>query len=287
MEWGEVNMRLIWLILASVVLSGQTYVYDANGRKVLLPGPEEKREKRMVEEGPNGKVSEEVIERRDVNGNKLPAETVRTVERKGESGETIVESTTYRTDLNGKMTVAERQVETTRKKGEQTFSTTVVEQPTVNGGFVAVERTDSQAVSKGDKTQTNRSTYVRDASGNFVEAVREQSERVSDAKGVREVTQEYRNAPTGKMELSGQRVKVDQTNSDGTSTSEITIYGVAAPGRAAEGQLQLREQQLVKVQPGEGNTQVESISVRRPDLADSKLGEYQKVSEKVTTKPKP
>ncbi len=280
-------MRFIWLVCVCMVLSGQTYVYDANGRKALLPSPEEKRERKVVEEGPNGRVSEELVERRDVNGNKLPAEKVKIVERKGESGETIVESTTYRTDLNGKMTVAERQIETTRKQGDKTFASTVIEQPTVNGGFAEVEKTASQVVTSGEKTVTNRSTYVRDASGRFVEAVREQSERSPDGKGVKEVTQEYRNAPTGKMELTGQRIKMDQKNADGTSTSEITVYGVAAPGRTGDGQLQLREQQLVQRQPGEGNTEVESISIRRPNLTDSKLGEYQKVGEKVVTNPKP
>lgn len=280
-------MRKMLLMLAGGVLSGQIYVYDSDGRRVLLPSPEEKRERRVVENGPNGKVSEETIERKDANGNKLPAEKVRIVERKGESGETIVESTTYRSDLNGKMTAAERQVQTTQQQGRQTLTTTVVEQSTVNGGFTEVERRKSEAIAAGKNTKTNRSTYVRDANGNFVEAVREFVELSPDGKGLKEVTQEYRNAPTGKMELSGQRVKLDMVNPDGTSTSEISIYGVAAPGRTAGGELKLREQQLVTVRPGSENTKVESISIRRPDLADSKLGAYQKVGEKVSPKEKP
>jgi len=97
--------------------------------------------------------------------------------------------------------------------------------------------------------------------------------------------QEYRNAQSGKMELSGQRVKVDIPNPDGSTTSEVTIYGAVAQGRAADGKLKLREQQLITTKPGPGNTQVESISIRRPDLSDSKLGAYQKVGEKITQKP--
>ncbi len=280
-------MRFLLLILAGTVLSGQIYVYDANGRKVLLPSPEEKRERRVIEDGPGGRVSEEVIERRDVNGNRLPPEKVKIVERQGPAGEKIVESITYRSDLNGRLAPAERQVQTVTEQSGQTLTTTIVEQPTVNGSFATVEKIASQTVSADGKSRTNRSTYVRDANGNFVEAVREQIERAPEGKGVKEVVQEYRNAATGRLELSGRRIKVDTVNTDGTSTSEITIYGAVAQGRTADGQVKLREQQLVTVKPGPGNTQVESISIRRPDLADSKLGPYQKVGEKVVPKPQP
>ena len=70
----------------------QIYVYDVDGRRVLLPAPEEKRERRVVEDGPNGRVSEEIVERRDANGNKLPPEKLRVVEKQGADGATIVET---------------------------------------------------------------------------------------------------------------------------------------------------------------------------------------------------
>lgn len=264
----------------------QIYVYDVDGRRVLLPAPEEKRERRVVEEGPNGRVSEEIVERRDANGNKLPPEKLRVVEKQGPDGSTIVETTKYESDLNGRLAATERAVVTTQQQSGQTKTISVVERPTVNGSFAAVEKTASQTTSAYGKQQTNRSTYVLDQSGNFVEAVRELIEKAPEGKGAKEVTQEFRNAPTGKMELTGQKIKIDSLNPDGTSTSEITVYGVAAPGRSADGPLKLREQQLITTRPGPGNTVIESISVRRPDLADSKLGVYQKVGEKVTQIPK-
>lgn len=265
----------------------QIYVYDTDGRRVLLAAPEEKRERRVVEDGPNGRVIEEIVMRRDANGNKLPPEKLRVVEKHGADGSTIVETTTYQSDLNGQMVATERAVVTTQQQqGGQTKTISVVERPTVNGSFAAVEKTASQTTAANGKQQTNRSTYVLDQSGKFVEAVRELIEKAQEGKGAKEVTQEFRNAPTGKMELTGKKIKIDTPNADGTSTSEITIYGVAAPGRTADGPLKLREQQLVTTRPGPGNTLIESISVRRPDLSDSKLGAYQKVGEKVTPMPK-
>lgn len=274
-------MRYLQTFLLPASLLAQIYVYDVDGRRVLLPSPDEKRERRLVEDGPNGRVSEEIIERRDVNGNKLPPEKLRIVERQGPGGESIVETTVYQSDLNGRLAPTERSTLTKQQQGGQTVSKTIIERPTVSGAMAAVEKSASQTTMVNGKELTNRSTYVLDQNGQFIEAVRESIEKSTEGKGAKEVVQEFRNAPTGKMELSGQRVKVDIPNPDGSSTSEITIYGAVAPGRVADGQLKLREQQLVVVKPGPGNTKIESISVRRPDLSDSKLGAYQKVGEKV------
>jgi hypothetical protein len=279
-------MRYLTLFTFSATMLAQIYVYDVDGRRVLLPAPEEKRERKVVEDGPNGRVIEETIERRDVNGNKLPPEKVRVVEKQGADGSQVVETTTFRSDLNGRLTPAERAVVTTQQQSGQRVTTSIIERPTVNGSFAAVEKMASQTTAADGKERTNRSTYVLDPSGRFVEAVRELIEKAPEGSGAKEVTQEFRNAPTGKMELAGQKIKIDTPNADGSSTSEITIYGAVAPGRTADGNLRLREQQLVTTRPGPGNTLVESISLRRPDLSDSKLGAYQKVGEKVIQLPK-
>lgn len=278
-------MRYLTSFLISTALAAQTYVYDVDGRRVLLPSPEEKRQRKVVEDGPGGRVVEDTIERRDVNGNKLPPEKVRVVERQAADGSKIVETTVMQSDLNGRLVATERSVVTTQKQGAQTFSSTVVERPTVNGTFAAVEKITSQTVADNGKEKTTRSTFVRDQNGSFTEAVRELVEKTPEGKGSREVVQEFRNAQTGKMEMTGQVVRVEIPGPDGSKTSEVSIYGAVAQGRTADGKLKLREQQVVAVRPGPGNTQVESISVRRPDLSDSKMGAYQKVGEKITQLP--
>lgn len=278
-------MRYLSLFAISTGLLAQIYVYDVDGRRVLLPSPDEKRSQKVLEDGPGGRVVEETIERRDVNGNKLPPEKVRIVEKQDASGATVVEKTVYQSDLNGRLAATERSTVTTQKQGARTLSNEVVERPTVNGTFAAVEKTSSQTASENGKQVTNRSTFVLDQSGNFVEAVRQLVEKAPEGSGVKEVVREYRNAQTGKLEMTEQRVKVEIPNADGSTTSEVSIYGAVAQGRTVDGKLKLREQQLVTTKPGPGNTQIESISVRRPDLSDAKLGAYQKVGEKVTQLP--
>jgi len=278
-------MRHILLLSISTALLGQIYVYDVDGRRVLLPSPVEKRTRTVVEDTPGSKVFEDIIERRDVNGNRLPPEKIRIVEKQTPGGEKTVETTVYQSDLNGHLGATERSIVTVQLQGAQTTTTAIVERPTVNGSFAAVEKTASETRKEGAKELTNRATYVLDQNGSFIEAVRESIEKTTEGKGFKEVALEYRNAPTGKMELTGQRVKVETSNADGSTTSEVSIYGTVAQGRTVDGQLKLREQQLVTTKPGPGNTQVESIRIRRPDLADSKLGAYEKVGEKITQLP--
>jgi hypothetical protein len=278
------RMRHLTSFLISTALVAQTYVYDVDGRRVLLPSPEEKRQRKVVEDGPGGRVTEEIIERRDVNGNKLPPEKVRVVEKQSADGAKVVETTVMQSDLNGRLVATERSVVTSQKVGTQTTATTVVE-PTVNGSFAAVEKISSQTTAVNGKETTTRSTFVLDQNGSFTEAVRELVEKTPEGKGTREVVQEFRNAQTGKMEMTGQMVRVEIPGADGSKTSEVSIYGAVAQGRTVDGKLKLREQQIVTVKPGPGNTLVESISVRRPDLSDSKMGAYQKVGEKITQLP--
>ncbi len=275
-------MRHLIALLAIHAALAQTTVYDSDGRPQTLPSFEESRTRKLLEDGPNGRIYEESVARRDASGKPLPAEKLRVVERKTLDGASVIETTTFRTDLNGKFSPTEHSVQTTLQQGPLTTISSTIEKPNISGGFVPVEKIASRTTaSSGGREVTSRSVYVPDANGRFVEAVRESRERAPDGKNIREVSSEYRNAISGQMELSGQKVTVEMRNPDGSSTSEITIYGLTAPGRPADGQLKLREQQMVTVKPGSNGTTVESFSVRRPNLSDQKLGAFEKVSVKV------
>lgn len=267
----------IFLVLA------QTYVVDANGRRVELPSGSETRDRKVIEQGPNGTVYEEVVKRRDASGNLLAPEKVRVAERVGPDGAKVVETTVYRGDLNGRFAPVERNVAESRQKEGAQVQTVVVERPNVNGGFDLVERSAAVTKAVDGKEVTNRSIYRPDSNGRMVEMVRQLAEKQQDELGrPKEVVTEYQSASTGKLEVSQQRVTVELKNPDGTTSSEITIYGMAAPGRPSDGALKLREQQLLTREAGPGNTVKESLSVRRPGVTDGdKLGNYQKVSEKI------
>ena len=275
-------MRHLIVLLTIHVALSQTTVYDSDGRPQTLPSFEESRTRKLVEDGPNGRIYEESVTRRDSTGRPLPTEKLRIIERKSADGASIVETTTFRADLNGRLSPTQRSVQTTLQQGPITTISSTIEKPNVSGGLVPVEKIASRTTaSDGGREVTSRSVYVPDANGRFIEAVRESRERAPDGKNIREVSNEYRNATSGQMELSGQKVTVEMRNPDGSSTSEITIYGLSAPGRPADSQLKLREQQLVTVKPGTNGTTVESFSVRRPNLNDQKLGAFEKVSVKV------
>ncbi len=280
-------MRILIALPLIAAALAQTVVYDSDGRPMPLPSIEESRKRKLIEDGPNGRVYEETVSQRDAAGRQLPAEKFRIVERNAADGANVVETTTYRADLNGRLSPVERSVQSSLKQGAITTVSNIIEKPSVSGGFVVVEKIAAQTTVAGPGRETTiRSVYVPDAGGRFIEAVRESKERTRDGANVREVSNEYRNASTGKMELSGQKVTVEVRSPDGSSTSEITIYGVAAPGRPADGQLKLREQQLLTVKPAANGAVVESLSIRRPDLSDQKLGAYRKLSEKTILPPK-
>ncbi len=279
-------MRILLLFIASI-LAAQTYTYDSDGRRVVLPSVSEDRRTRVVEEGPNGRVIEEIVRRKDPDGNPLPEERVRTMEKTGPAGETVVETLTYRADFNGRLSLAEKTTLSTAKAGDKTNTTTVVERPSVNGALSVVEKAAAETTIQNGREVTSRSIFRANASGGLSEAVRESVEKASVNGKMQETVTTYQNASTGQLELSQQKVTVSVAHPDGSSTSEITIYGVTAPGRLPDGKLKVREQQLLETKRGPGNTVVESFSVRRPDVTDSKLGAYQKVGERVREVPKP
>ena len=275
-------LRHLIALFALHTALAQTTVYDSDGRPQSLPSFEESRTRKLVEDGPNGRIYEESVARRDANGKPLPTEKLRIIERKSADGANVIETTTFRADLNGTLSATERAVETTLQQGQLTTISRTLEKPNINGGFVAVEKIASRTTAaEGGRQITNRSVYVPDANGRFVEALRESRERAPDGKNIREVSSEYRNATSGQMELSGQKITVEMRSPDGSSTSEITIYGLSAPGRPADGQMKIREQQLVTVKPGTNGSTVESLSVRRPNLSDQKLGTFEKISVRV------
>jgi hypothetical protein len=279
-------MKTVPLLFGALILTAQTqtFTYDYDGRRVPLPSAQESRKTLVREDTAGGRVLEELVQRRDASGNPLPAEKVRSITRQGADGAQVTETVIYRADINGRMEPRERTIATTQ--GDT--STVQYERPNINGGFEIVEKAASRTAKEDGKTIVNTSIYRVGNDGRLVEAARQVTERKPEGTGTREVISEYQNASTGKMELSQQKVTVSLANPDGSSTSEITIYGQAAPGRPMDGTLKIREQQLITAKPGPGNTIQETLSVRRPDLADpEKLGAYRKVAEKISEAPRP
>ncbi len=270
------------MIAILVLFAFQDYTYDLNGRKTVAPNQNPDRvEERVVEDSGGRKVTERTIRRADGQ-----PEKVRIEERKNADGSVTKETAVYRGDLNGRLNLAEKRFSELRKTATQLEETTVVQRGSLNGGLEVVERLERTGTIGPKVTQEEVKTFRKDPNGSFREAARQNIERREDNGKVTEQVAEYQAATAdGRLQLSGQKVSNAVKSPDGTVVTQVEVYGMAQPGRASRaGELKLREQQLIEQRPADGQTVVESFSVRRPDLEGKITGDFTKVSERTCQK---
>jgi hypothetical protein len=236
-----------------------------NGRTV----PMEQVEERVLRNDASGKLTERIIRRYDPQGNPLPPARETIEEEKRPDGSSTIQSTTYRTDINGNMQVTERSVTDTHKNSSGETSETVVQRPTANG-LQTVEK-QSQVVSKqGKDFQAESTTYRSDGNGGFFQAVRQTTEHTVQGSEVSENSAEYERGPNGDLQLHGQTVTKTVTRPDGSKDAVVNVYSRDVPGTVSgnESGLKLQEQQVIESALGPGNTVVQTVSVRRTSIAD-------------------
>lgn len=287
------------------VTSSSTYTYDVNGRRVAGPrtteikgpggsnfseyastvngrlAPLENVKERIVRDDASGKVIERIIQRYDQNGSPQPPEKVQVEQRKQYDGTARTITTVYRGDVNGRFTVVERSSMESRESNGVTTTNGVTERPSVNGGFDVVEKSSSTSRKTQTGSHEEKVVYRPGSGGRLEVSAQAVTDTTQQSGQIIETTNQYNTAASGQMQLAQQTVSRITKNSDGSDTRQVSIYGVNAPGRAASGQPELREQQLIERRPGSGNTVVESFSIRRPTPNGGSLGDYQKISERV------
>jgi len=288
--WGQAERR--------------TYVFDSEGRRVpwtassdrngssgssavTLNGntaPREQIQTKVLSESGGVKTVETLIQRFSPDGAKLPPERIVTETTDLGGGRQQTATTVYRGDFNGRMSVAERKVEQTAPAGESSSTvTTVVERPNLNGSMELFERREARLTSSGDRSERDETSYVKDANGRLIETARivERSSR-QGSKTTRQVD-EFEAVTSGRLTLAKQTVATTAVSASGDETTVSDVYGPAAPGRPATGQLQLRERQIVEKSITSGGA-VETFSVQRPSADGSgRLGPAAKIAETVCT----
>ncbi|MBY0507989.1 MAG: hypothetical protein K2X03_29015 [Bryobacteraceae bacterium] len=270
------------MIAFLVLFAFQDYTYDLNGRKVIAPNQNpDQVEERILEDAGGRKVIERTIRRADGQ-----PEKVRIEERKNADGSVTTETAVYRGDLNGRLNLAEKRVSELRKTATHIEESTVVQRGSLNGGLEVVEKRERSGTIAPKVTQEEVRTFRKDANGGFREAARQSIERREENGKVTENVAEYQAATgDGQLQLSGQKVSNAVKRPDGTTVTQVEVYGMAQPGRASRaGELKLREQQLIEQRPAGGQSVVESFSVRRPDLDGKVSGDFLKVSERTCQK---
>lgn len=301
---------LVWLVAAALPAQereSRTYVYDPNGRRVEWSAttrgqgyqaetirdvngrrvPVESVEERVLRKEGGLQVVERVIRRYSPDGQPLPPEKVLVETIHRPDGSVSETATVYRGDLNGNLRPAERIQTETRRKDGTAVSETRVERAGISGGFSLVEkRSATEVVRTEDKaSERDETVYVPDANGRLVPAQRRVVRSRERDGTVEQQTEEYEAATTGALRLSRQLMSVTRKNPDGTEDTVVDVYGVNAPGRVIEPGAgpQLRERQIYTSRQSPDGSVVTVFAVQRPSLNSTKeLGPPETVSETVT-----
>ena len=248
--------------------------------------PLEQVEERVLRQDSTSKVSERIVRRYDPNGRLTPTERVVSEEQHQSDGGSTVNSTTYRTDLDGREQQTEKSVAQTRVEGGTTTTDTSVSQPTINGTFDTTEKRTAVTSGDKDKQTTTESVYRPSLSGGLQEAVRRVT--VATQTGDQSVAQtaQYEPGLNGGLQLKSQTVRTTTKQADGGETTQVNLYGAEAPGevRQETSAQKLQEQQIVTREKAPDGSVVEKLSVRRPTLSDpARLGSPEQISQTVCT----
>lgn len=254
-----------------------------NGKLV----PKEQTETRVVSETPNEKVTETFDRKFDINGQLVSTERVLTSERKTAGGGVSTQATVYRSDMNGAMQEAERRTIEMRPQGRGTTASDVtIARPSSNGGFETVEQRKIVKTEDPNRTHEEQTVYLKSASGGFVETRRTQTDSQKSGDKTEAKIANYEADYTGRMALLNQENSTTVASKDGKQVIERDIYASASDGvpRDEQGGQKLKEHQSIVRTPAADGTVTETVSVRRPTLADqTRLSAPVQISETVCT----
>ena len=254
-----------------------------NGQLVPL----EKNETHVLSDSPTEKVTETFDRKYDPSGQLVSVERTLTTEKKLPGGATSSSSSVSRSDVNGSMQEIERRTVETRPAGAgATTSDVTIAKPSGNGGFETVEKQNITTTTTANDKHQEQTVYLKSTNGDFVEARRSVEDTKKSGDKTESSQSNYEKDYTGQMTLLNQTTSVKTTSADGRQTEERNIYSSASDGvpRDEQGGQKIKEQQIIVRTPGADGSVTETVSVRRPTLADqSHLGPATQISQTVCT----
>ncbi len=267
----------------------QTQVTQSlNGREVPL----EKHEERVLSRAADGTVTSETIVRKyDPTGQLATTERTVTEQRSTPGGGSIVNSTIYRSDVNGDEKPAERRTVNTRVSGSTTTVNTLVDRPGLDGSFQTSEKrtqlTNVTESSAAKKSTTTESVYRGNPSDGFNEVERKViTETQSGNQTVVNTTLYQPNGDVGSLKFQEQRVATTVTAPDGSQSIQVDVYAPSADGhvRSADAPPQLKQQQIITHEKRPDGSYADVFSIREPSVSDAtRLGPPRIVTETVCT----
>jgi hypothetical protein len=254
-----------------------------NGRLV----PKEQTETRVLSETATEKVTESFDRKFNPTGQLISTERVLMTERKLPGGGSTTQATVYRSDVNGAMQEAERRTIETRPQGPGTTASDVtIARSSANGGFEKVEEHKIVKSAEPNRTREEETVYLKSTNGDFVEKRRTVAESQKSGDKTEATVANYEADYTGRMALLNSENSTTIVSKDGKEVVERNIYGPNALGVARTGEdgQHIREQQIIVRTPGADGSVKETVSVRRPTLADAThLGAPTQIYETVCT----
>ncbi len=281
----DINGRRVDDFTVATAKNGEkTELSDSiNGRLV----PKEQTETRVLSETATEKVIESFDRKFNQTGQLISTERVLTTERKLPGGGSSAQATVYRSDVNGAMQEAERRTIETRPQGPGTTASDVtIARPSANGGFEKVEEHKSVKSVEPNRTREEETVYLKSASGDFVEKRRTLTESQKSGNTTEAKVANYEADYMGRMALLNSENSTTTVSKDGKEMMERNIYSANSLGaaRTDEGGQKITEQQIIVRTPGADGSVKETVSVRRPTLADAThLGAPVQLSETVCT----
>lgn len=251
-----------------------------NGKEVPLEQVEEK----ILSKSGSTTVTEQIVRHYGAGGQVVATERIVKEETTTADGGSTVKATTYRSDISGNMAEAERKTVDTRKVGAGTQTDTAVEKRDLNGSFAVTEKRSATVEPTTDGKRENESVMLRDANGNLYEAQRLATVEKKAGNETVSNTAIYEPGVNGNLSLTRQEVAKTTTNTDGSSSKEVEIYGRASDGRAREAGAppSLTEKRVIERQKGPNGEIIETQRVQLPSANDpGKLDPARKVSETV------
>jgi hypothetical protein len=254
-----------------------------NGRLV----PKEQTETRVLSETPTEKVTETFDRKFDQTGQLTLTERTLTTEQKRTDGGTSTNASVYRSDINGGMPEVERrQIETHPQGPGSTESDVTIARPSDNGGLQNVEQRKILTTTGPNSTHEDQTVYLKSTNGDFVARRR----TVTDSQKSNDKTEasvaNYETDYLGHMALLSSENTTTVVSKDGKQEIERNLYASASDGvaRDDQGGQKIKEQQIIVRTPGPDGTVTETVSVRRPTLAEqTHLGPPVQISETVCT----
>lgn len=253
--------------------------------------PLEQHQQRVIRSDATGSVIETIVRRYTPDGQFASTERTVTETHTHADGSSTVQSSTYRTDVNGTEAPVERRTIDTQVAGKITTTNTVIEQAGQSGSFEPVEKhaevTEDLSQGKEKKRSTTESIYRASAGEGFREAVRTVTTQTqSDDKTVEDVADYEPGITAGSLEFQERRVSTTTTTPGGNQSTIVNVYAPSADGvaQSPDAPPQLKQQQIITRIKNPDGSVVDTFSIREPNVSEpTELGAVRQITQTVCT----